>query len=429
MATIQVVLLNGTTADANQVMSNFYEIYGNINNSNIANGAGIVFSKLDATTVAGVTATQTLTNKTLTNPIINGGTFSNFTFTGANVFSSTHFTGDFNLWNSSNISVFSDSGSTLKFRVNGTTGDTSIPTTARFNLNGISGSDFITNSSAGVNELWSNGIKTLFTDTSGNTFINHNLYMANGGQVNLGTLGSGDYIVASAPGQVDLTANNTLVWRTDTSGNLLIDHNIGMTMGGGVYLDGIGGNDYIISSANGQNDIYAAGTLALRTGTGGTVSIPNGAVNITNTLTVGSTILPVTNAAQNVGSGAAAFANYYVTNQIIYGTNTAKNIDFTTSTEITFNGGDISIPSGKKLIMNGAGGNTSISFQSGVSWDVIISGNLAGGFVITPTGATISNFFLLSQPSGGGTNTIYNVLVGPLNSGPGSSGRALYIAD
>ena len=47
MATIQVILLNGTTADANEVMSNTNEIYTNINNSNVAAGAAIVFSKLE----------------------------------------------------------------------------------------------------------------------------------------------------------------------------------------------------------------------------------------------------------------------------------------------------------------------------------------------------------------------------------------------
>ena len=39
-------------------------------NADISGSAGIVFSKLDSVTVAGVTATQTLTNKTITNPVI-----------------------------------------------------------------------------------------------------------------------------------------------------------------------------------------------------------------------------------------------------------------------------------------------------------------------------------------------------------------------
>lgn len=72
MAVLPVTLLNGTTADANDVMDDFTEIYTNIANVNIAASAGIVFSKLDSATVAGVTATQTLTNKTLTSPAFNG---------------------------------------------------------------------------------------------------------------------------------------------------------------------------------------------------------------------------------------------------------------------------------------------------------------------------------------------------------------------
>ncbi len=82
MATLPVVLVNGTTADANDVMDDFDEIYSNIDNSNIKASAGIVFSKLDSATVAGVSAAQILTNKTLTSPIVNtsltlnGQTFS-----------------------------------------------------------------------------------------------------------------------------------------------------------------------------------------------------------------------------------------------------------------------------------------------------------------------------------------------------------------
>lgn len=47
MAVIPIILLNGTTADANDVMADFTEIYTNITNVNIANAAGISFSKLE----------------------------------------------------------------------------------------------------------------------------------------------------------------------------------------------------------------------------------------------------------------------------------------------------------------------------------------------------------------------------------------------
>ncbi len=420
MAVIQVILLNGVTADANDVMADFTEIYTNITNANVAAGAGIIFSKLDAATVAGVAAIQTLTNKTLTSPIINNPTISGLTLSGAITLSTAHFTGDMNIWSGFDFNVYSDSGSTQKFKVTGASGDVSIIFGAKYNLS-FAGIDYWTNSGTGINQLFSNSLLTFYTDSGGNSYFGSNVVMATGQKLFLSASINGDYIVNSAHGQNDLFSAGVLTMRTNSTGEVNFTNTIATTSGSGIFLDTSAGNDYIINTANGQNDIMAAGTLALRTGTGGTVSIPNG------TLTVGAAILPVTNAAQNVGSGAAAFANYYVTHQIIYGTNTAKNIDFTTSTEITFNGGDISIPSGKKLIMNGVGGNTSITFNGGVSWDVIIGGNLSGGFVGVPTGATIANFFFLSQPSGGGANTVYNMLVGPMNSGPGGSGRALYI--
>ena len=47
MATLPVILLNGTTADANQVMADFYEIYDNITNDNISAIANIQVTKLE----------------------------------------------------------------------------------------------------------------------------------------------------------------------------------------------------------------------------------------------------------------------------------------------------------------------------------------------------------------------------------------------
>ncbi len=73
---------NGTTADGTGVNDNFIEIFGNITNVNIAASAGIVFSKLDSATVAGVTASQTLTNKTLTAPVLGGSITGTYTLAG-----------------------------------------------------------------------------------------------------------------------------------------------------------------------------------------------------------------------------------------------------------------------------------------------------------------------------------------------------------
>lgn len=79
MAIQTVILIEGTTAYAGDVMDLVTPLYSDIDNSNIAASAGIVFSKLDSNTVAGVTATQTLENKTLTTPTINGGTINTAT--------------------------------------------------------------------------------------------------------------------------------------------------------------------------------------------------------------------------------------------------------------------------------------------------------------------------------------------------------------
>lgn len=82
-----------TASALNGEFNNLITAFGDIDNTNVASGAGIVFSKLDSTTVAGVTATQTLTNKTLTAPTINAatltGTISGGTHDGITITNST----------------------------------------------------------------------------------------------------------------------------------------------------------------------------------------------------------------------------------------------------------------------------------------------------------------------------------------------------
>ena len=60
-----------TAADLNAEFNNLLNALALVNND-ISASAGITFSKLDSATVAGVTATQTLTNKTLTKPTVDG---------------------------------------------------------------------------------------------------------------------------------------------------------------------------------------------------------------------------------------------------------------------------------------------------------------------------------------------------------------------
>lgn len=51
-------------------------------NADVSGSAAIVFSKLDSTTVAGVSATQDLTNKTLTAPVLSGSVTGTYTLAG-----------------------------------------------------------------------------------------------------------------------------------------------------------------------------------------------------------------------------------------------------------------------------------------------------------------------------------------------------------
>lgn len=67
---LPTTFVDNTIPTASQFNGDFNTIYsefnGNITNANISASAAIAFSKLDSTTAAGVSATQTLTNKRIT---------------------------------------------------------------------------------------------------------------------------------------------------------------------------------------------------------------------------------------------------------------------------------------------------------------------------------------------------------------------------
>lgn len=81
MATIPLILLNGTTADANEVMDLFYEIYGDIDETNVQppnkTGTG-PFVLGNAPTINNPIFTGVITGGTITNGVFTGTT----TFTG-----------------------------------------------------------------------------------------------------------------------------------------------------------------------------------------------------------------------------------------------------------------------------------------------------------------------------------------------------------
>lgn len=110
--------VSGTVASAAEVNANFDTLYtlvnGNIDNANVKGSAGIVFSKLDSATVAGVDATQTLTNKTLTSPSITTPTISSPVLSGTA-------TGTYTLGGTPTITSPDINGGTFDGVVGGTT--------------------------------------------------------------------------------------------------------------------------------------------------------------------------------------------------------------------------------------------------------------------------------------------------------------------
>lgn len=60
MATNSITLIDGTTAYASDVEDKVNPLYTDIDYTNIAAGAGILFSQLDSATVASVATTQTI---------------------------------------------------------------------------------------------------------------------------------------------------------------------------------------------------------------------------------------------------------------------------------------------------------------------------------------------------------------------------------
>lgn len=177
---------NGTTADGTGTNDNFIEIFGNITNINIAASAGIVFSKLDSTTVAGVTASQTLTNKTLTSPTITTPAISSPTFTGVMLIPSggsasaptLAVTGDTNtgLYASSadNLAIVTGGSSAVDVSsslvsVSGAR-DFSVPATQKVSFNGATLTTYAYESSAGDFSIVVTG-STVFESTTSSTFL------------------------------------------------------------------------------------------------------------------------------------------------------------------------------------------------------------------------------------------------------------------
>lgn len=207
MASIQVVLLNGTTADANEVMSNFNEIYSDIDQTNI--GAA---------------------NKTGTGKIVLD---TSPTITGTPSFSGTP---TFN------------AGITL-------------PTTQRVNLN-VGGTTRILESSANNLQFVVGGNNQLDITTTKASFAfdvciasTQRLYLDNGGDT---------FLYEDSANAPTLVAGGSVVWAVDAT-KMAIGGSFALAIASGqrFYLDS-GGDDYLISPGNGIIDTYVGGSQALR---------------------------------------------------------------------------------------------------------------------------------------------------------------------
>lgn len=162
MASIPVVLLNGTTADANEVMADFNEIYSNIDQTNIGapNKTGTGRIVLDTN--------PTISGLTLSNPTITGNITGTPTWLGRPTFSvgltvPTTQTITLNAGgttgiteNSANLATFFVNGSpSMRFRDSGV----SIEPTTRFSLDG-GGNDYLTSPSNDNIQIVTNGVES-----------------------------------------------------------------------------------------------------------------------------------------------------------------------------------------------------------------------------------------------------------------------------
>jgi len=264
MAIIPVILLNGTTADANEVMADFNEIYTDIDETNVPagqktgtgrfvlqdsptiNGAILVGVTLNNPTLTGTVAGgASYTSITLTNPTISGNVSGTPTFLGAVSFSS--------------LATF-NAGITL-------------PTTQRVNLN-VGGTTWI-------DEVVANNIR--FVGASTELFrmtptLNSSAVSLSIASTNRLYLDGGNdtYITESAANVINFFTGGINRFRINNPASYVevINSSFVVDAGFPIFMDG-GTNDYWVNSANGQNDLYANGILALRTTVAGNVDLQN----------------------------------------------------------------------------------------------------------------------------------------------------------
>lgn len=181
IASIPVVLLNGQTADANEVMADFNEIYSNIDQTNIASSAKTGTGRIVLDTA------PTISSLTLSNPTITGNITGTPAWLGAPTFNAgltLLTTQHLNLNVGGTTSIAEGAPGTIYFNAGGSlqatldtsnfsiTGGMRLNTSQRLYLDGGI-NDYWVNSANGVNELWADGTLAMYSNASAQINFTH----------------------------------------------------------------------------------------------------------------------------------------------------------------------------------------------------------------------------------------------------------------
>lgn len=314
MATIPVILLNGTTADANDVMADLTELYTNIDENNVASGNKTGSGRFVLQT------SPTINGLTITNPVISGIVTGTYTLAGTPTLSGT-FAGNPNF--SGNVSFDTNTlfiNSTThrvgvgtitpqySFQVGDTGATMSLGGAPTGNSSGILNfinSNSVTNWAISSNNIVPGAFCFIpSTVPGGSTFTTPLLSMTSGGMAIGGTtvsrkfnlyatsadeqvIGISAATSTGAVRQFFINSTNTryfeidaffssgtelLLFQSDITTNLGISRNGGVGLGasGKLYFDGVSctGDTYIHESATNVLGVVVGGSTALEiTGT------------------------------------------------------------------------------------------------------------------------------------------------------------------
>lgn len=293
MAVLPNILLNGTTADANEVMDDFYEIYSDIDSTNIA--------------VSGRTGTDGSKIVLQDNPV---------------------FLTAVNLHSGADLKSYSDAGSTLKFTVDGATGNFATVATGKLFLDGtdLLGDTFLQESSANTVQLTTGGSVRMQWGTS--VSVNAvDLVLSPINKLRLdGNAAGNTYISESASDVIQIVAGNVLSLQLSSSSIATgpIDFVVNAT--NKVRWDGsAAGDTYTYESSPNVLDTLVGATLAQRINSAGENLMPavdpptanyanrNGIVKAWCDFVVTGASAASANASYNVSTGSISVSSYAIT--------------------------------------------------------------------------------------------------------------------